>query len=116
LVTNERTIADEPELVRGMVRALLRSVEYTLANPDEAFEISLAVVPEAGGENRTANRAVFDGSLAYWQTDPSGHELAAGATRAEDWAAAVEFMQRIGLIDTLPKVDELFSNEFLPQE
>jgi NitT/TauT family transport system substrate-binding protein len=107
LVTNEKTLESEPDLVAGMVRALRRSIEYTLANPDEAFEISLEFVPEAGGDNRAANRAVFDASLDYW----SGGD---GTTEAEDWAVAVEFMERIGLIETLPEVEELFTNEFLP--
>ncbi len=40
LITNEATIAGEPELVRGMVRALARGIADTLANPDEAFAIS----------------------------------------------------------------------------
>ncbi len=111
LVTNEATISDNPELVARMVRATARAIEYTLANPDEAFDISLGFVPEAGGENALANRAIFDASLAYW-TPAVGSDL--GETESVDWQEVAAFMQRIGLVDTLVDGDELFTNEFLP--
>jgi NitT/TauT family transport system substrate-binding protein len=86
-------------------------VEYTLANPDEAFEISLAAVPEAGGENESINRAIFDATLAFWQLEEGQQP---GATELADWQVATEFMQRIGLIERVPSVEELFTNDYLP--
>lgn len=110
LVTNESTLQDDPELVRRLVRAALRGVEYTLANPDEAFAISLEYVPEAGGENEAINRAIFDATLPFWQ----GNGSDAGATQIGDWKAAAEFMQRIGLVESVPPAPELFTNDYLP--
>ncbi len=111
LVTNDDTIRERPELVQAMVAATVRSVEYTLQNPDEAFEIALTYVPEAGGDNRDINRAVFDSSLEYWR--PQGDDIMGASTR-EEWETAAEFMQRIGLVDTLVEAEPLFTNEFLP--
>lgn len=113
LVTNERTIAERPDLVQKMVRALQHSIAYTLANPDEAFAISLRVVPEAGGENEAANRAVFDASLAFWTPKPG---QTPGATNLADWQATVAFMQRIGLIDAAVDAESLFTNQFIEEE
>ena len=110
LVTNETTLAENPELVTKMVRATQKAIQYTLDNPDEAFAIALKFVPEAGGENEAANRAVFDAVLAYW-TPPAGQAM--GATDLADWQSAAEFMQRIGLVDTLVPAEELFTNEFV---
>ena len=111
LVTNEATLEEEPELVRGMVRASLRGVEHTLANPDEAFEIALKYVPEAGGENMAINRAIFDATLPYWA---SVEGSTAGATELTVWQSAAEFMQRIGLVESVPSAEEMFTNDFLP--
>lgn len=111
LVTNETTIAGDPELVQRMVRATARAISYTLDNPDEAFAITLKFVPEAGGENEAANRAVFDAVLAYWQP-LAGRK--AGETTADEWVAAAALMQRIGLVDTLVPAEDLFTNDFLP--
>ncbi|MEZ4730683.1 MAG: ABC transporter substrate-binding protein [Caldilineaceae bacterium] len=113
LVTNEETIAENPELVAKMVRATLKAVRYTLDNPDEAFAITLEFVPEAGGENEAANRAVFDAVLTYW-TPVTGQ--APGSTDLAAWQTAAEFMQRIGLVDTLVPAETLFTNEFVQAE
>lgn len=110
LVTNEETIANNPELVGKMVRASLKAAQYTLDNPDEAFAIALKFVPEAGGDNEAANRAVFDAVLAYW-TPPAGRNL--GTTDLAAWQTVAEFMQRIGLVETVVPAEELFTNDFV---
>ncbi|MEX1019071.1 MAG: ABC transporter substrate-binding protein [Litorilinea sp.] len=111
LVTNEVTIDKNPELVADMVQATLQGVAYTLANPDEAFQIALQYVPEAGGDNEAINRAIFDAVLASWQTQP---DYVPGETKAADWQAATDFMARIGLIEQTPAVETLYTNAFLP--
>ena len=110
LVTNEKTIKDNPDLVARMARAMQRAIAYTLANPDEAFAIALKFVPEAGGDNTATNRAVFDASLPYWTPQPGTQP---GATTAAAWQAAAEFMQRIGLVDVLVPAADLFTNQFV---
>ena len=98
LVTNEETIKNDPELVRKMVAATRRGIEYAIAHPDESFAIALNVVPEAGGENEAINRAIFDATLDFWRT-PEGKTP--GATSTADWEEAAAFMQRIGLVDNI---------------
>jgi NitT/TauT family transport system substrate-binding protein len=93
-----------------MARAMQRSIAYALANPDEAFAITLKFVPEAGGDNTATNRAVFDASLPYWTPQPGTQP---GATTAAAWEAAAEFMQRIGLVDVLVPAADLFTNQFV---
>jgi NitT/TauT family transport system substrate-binding protein len=112
LVTNEQTLQERPELARKMARASLRAIHYSLEHPDEAFEIALKFVPEAGGDNRAVNRAVFDAVLPYW-TPQRGYRL--GETKLEDWQAAAELMQRIGLVDVLVPAEELYTNDFLEE-
>ena len=110
LVTNERTLQEEPQLVEAMVRALQRSIAYTLANPDESFAIALNFVPEAGGENEAANRLVFDASLPYWQPRPEG---APGTTTDAEWQEVAELLLRIGFVDRLVPPQEMYTNEFI---
>lgn len=111
LVTNEKTIQENPELVRKMVRATLKAIQYTLDHPDEAFALTLTVVPEAGGDNKAANQAVFTAVLADWQ--PQANQKM-GATKVEDWQAVAQLMQRTGLVDKQVPAAELFTNDFLP--
>ena len=111
LVTNEKTIQENPQLVAKVVRAIQKSVQYTVNNPDEAFRIALKAIPEAGGANEKANRAIFDASLAYW-TPPGGAPPC--VTTPAAWEITAEFMQRIGLVDKSVPAADLFTNEFCP--
>ena len=108
LVTNDQLIAQNPELVQHMVNALLAAYRYTLDNPDEAFAISLRAVPEAGGDNEAANRAIFDASLPLWQAD----EAAFGRSDPAVWQQAAAFMLEMGLIDTAVATDGIVTNRF----
>ena len=110
LVTNEKTLTENPELVRKMVRATLKANQYTLDHPDEAFEIALKFVPEAGGDNLVANLAVFNAVLAYWTPQPG---QTPGVTTLEDWQSAATFMQKVGLADQLVPAETLFTNDFV---
>ncbi len=109
LITNEATLDEKPDLARALTRAMLRSIAYTLDNPDAAFAVTLDAVPEAR-ENEAANRAVFDAALGYWQPQADNSP---GETTREAWQAAAEFMQRIGLVETVVPAAELFTNEFV---
>ncbi len=110
LISNDQTIAERPELVRALVQALLRSIAWTLENPDAAFAIALEYVPEAGGANEAANRAIFDASLPFWTPAPGRPP---GATTVEEWAEAAAFLERIGLAPIVVPAEELFTNEFV---
>jgi NitT/TauT family transport system substrate-binding protein len=109
LITNAQTVAENPELVQRMTNALLAGIRYTLANPDEAFALSLQAVPEAGGANEAANRAIFDASLALWQV--ADDEL--GRSDPAAWQEAAQFMREMGLIEVDVPVDALFTNQFV---
>lgn len=109
IITNDRVISERPELVRGLVSALLRAISDTLADPDAAFAMSLRAVPEAGGEQAPVSRAIFDESLKLWQADPEALGLSDGAA----WEQAAQFMRAMGLIQTDVAATDLFTNEFV---
>ena len=109
LITNDQTIADNPQLVQKVVDASLAGIRYTLANPDEAFAISLQAVPEAGGDNEAANRAIFDASLELWQANDA--EL--GRSQPTAWQEASAFMRLMGLVDADVPAEGIFSNQFV---
>ncbi|MCS7040275.1 MAG: ABC transporter substrate-binding protein [Anaerolineae bacterium] len=109
LVTNETTIANQPQLVERMVRVMLSGIRYTLDHPDEAFAISLKFVPEAA-QQEAVNRAIFDASLALWQPG-AGERL--GFTDPAIWAPTAEFMLKAGLVDRPVATDGIWTNRFV---
>jgi NitT/TauT family transport system substrate-binding protein len=113
LITNEATIQERPELVEGMVRATLRGLAYTIEQPDEAFDISLAHVPEAASDSETeaVNRAVLAESIEFWRAGPG--EL--GRSEEAHWRTAQQVMQGMGLIGPGGEVTDMFTNQFVEE-
>jgi NitT/TauT family transport system substrate-binding protein len=111
LVTNETTIAREPELVAGMVRAMLRGLQDTLDDPDAAFVLCRRYVPEIDDEGAPLQRAVLEESLRFWQPE-QGAVL--GRSDPAAWETSQAVMRKIGLIDAELEASELFSNDFVP--
>ena len=109
IITNDKTIKEDPELVQALVSAAMRGLRDTLADPDAAFDISLKAVPEAGGEQAKVNRAIFDESLKLWQAADSD----LGLSDPDAWKKAVDFMAAMGLIQGNVVADDLYTNRFL---
>jgi NitT/TauT family transport system substrate-binding protein len=109
IITNDKTIQEHPEQVAGLVTAFMRGVSDTLADPDAAFQISLEAVPEAGGEQETVSRAIFDESLKLWQASPE--EL--GLSDPAAWENAAQFMLDMGLIQSAVNPADLYTNQFV---
>jgi NitT/TauT family transport system substrate-binding protein len=107
IITNEKTIAQRPELVDGLVGAVIRGLQYTIDHPEETFEICLQYVPEAGGDNRDIQMAVLKESVKFWESEHLGYSDPAA------WEASQEFMLEVGLVETETDVEAMFSNEFV---
>jgi NitT/TauT family transport system substrate-binding protein len=94
-------------LVRAFLRAFLRGLSDTLADPDAAFDICRRYV-EGLDENEAVQRAVLEASLTYWQGEPLGaSDLAA-------WQETEEVMRAAGLLSAPVEPEEAFTNRFLP--
>jgi NitT/TauT family transport system substrate-binding protein len=109
LITNETVIKENPDLVSRIVRASLKGLQYTLDNPDEAFEISRKFIPEMTDEDAPTQRLVLDASLALGRSDQPGLSSAQAGTDT------VNFMVETGLIEQAIEVDKLYTNQFVQQ-
>jgi NitT/TauT family transport system substrate-binding protein len=107
IITNEKTIAERPELVGSLVRAVLRGLRYTIDHPEEAFEICLEYVPGAGGENRDVQMAVLEESIKFWQSDTLGQ------SDGSAWEMSQDFMLQAGLAETRTDPDKMYTNDFI---
>lgn len=111
LITNEETIATNPELVRKVVLGMLAGVAYTLDNPNGAFEITRFEKYGVGitDENAASQRAVLDASLEFWRNDTLG------LVPDSAWQSSQDFMVEAGLLTNPAPLEEVYTNEFLPQ-
>lgn len=110
LITNDETAQTNPELVRGMVQAILRGIEYTLQNPDEAFEITRMEKYGTGITNETADtqKAVLTASMEFWRNETPG------LLPDSAWQTSQSFMVEAGLLPAPAPLEEVYNNNFLP--
>lgn len=104
ILTNEKTIAENPELVQRFVNAFMRGLRDTLADPDAAYEISKKYV-EGLDDSR---KGVLEASLPLWEAEQLGH------TRPESWRQTQDILIEMGLLNgPLPDLDEAYTNAFV---
>jgi len=110
LATNEQTIKDHPELVRGLVAAALRGIADTIANPDEAVEISKKYVETLAAADEAAQataRKVLVASIDMWETANPG------ISDKARWETTQSVLLNMGLITSPLDVEQAFTNEFV---
>ena len=111
LITNEETIASQPDLVKRMVRATFKGIAYAAAHPDEAFAISekyvenLANLSEA---EKDVQRQVLADSIKLWLPELGGYSDPRSWENMQDLLLQMELQAK-------PLDLAAFSNDFLPE-
>jgi NitT/TauT family transport system substrate-binding protein len=108
LVTSEKMIAEKPQVVRGVTAALMRGVQYSIDNPNDALTITIQNIPEAGGTNLKTTDAVLKATIDLWKSPHLGYVDPAS------WAASYKFMKDAGFIKTEFDVTKAYTNRFVP--
>jgi NitT/TauT family transport system substrate-binding protein len=90
-----------------MVEASLRGVADTLANPEEAFEISKKYVENLDQADQSVQREVLAATLPFWRTDKLGYSNPAA------WENMQSILLDMGLLSQPLNLDQAYSNEFI---
>lgn len=109
LITNEETLKDNPELVRKMVAATLKGIQYTIDNPDEAFEISKKYVENLGNADQAVQKKVLLNSIEQWKTSTPGYSDPAA------WENMQSILLKMGLLAGSLDLNQAYSNSYLPK-
>ena len=107
LITNETTIANNPDLVRRMVSAFKRSLAMTIADPDEAFEISKKYVEGLGDTDETVQKEVLAVSIDLWKTDRLGY------TDPQAWENMYQILLDLDLLSQPLDIKQAYTNDFI---
>jgi NitT/TauT family transport system substrate-binding protein len=114
LTVGESTLASKTESLRAFVAATLRAMDEVAANPELGLDAAIAVVPELA-EQREAQRAILDATIAMWVSSYTA-EHGKGAIDRAAWATSLDFMR--GLTGAnIPgdlTADELVTEDLLP--
>ena len=108
LITNEKTIAEDPDLVKRMVAALVRALEYSIASPDEAYELSKLHVENLAEAEEAVQKEVLARSIELWKADRLGY------SDARAWENMQDTLIKMGLLTEPLDLNKAFTNEFVP--
>lgn len=112
IITSEKLITEQPEVVRGFVRATLKGMQDTINNPDEAFTTALKYIPEAQRGDQQLQRQVLQETLAFWQSDLTARE-GLGITDQASWEATQRFLRDSKLLKADVDITRAFTNQFI---
>jgi NitT/TauT family transport system substrate-binding protein len=109
LITNEETLANNPELVRKMVAATLKGIEYTTAHPDEAYEICKKYVDNLTPENEAVQKQVLLNSIEQWKAATPGY------SEPSAWENMQNILLKMSLLAQPLDLTQAFTNSYLPK-
>jgi len=108
LVTNETTLANNPEVVKAFIKAMLQGIVDTAENPIEAYEISGKYIENLAEANTDLQRQILAESIALWQTERPGYTEPAG------WINMQQVLLNMGLLTEPQDLSKAFTNDLLP--
>jgi ABC-type nitrate/sulfonate/bicarbonate transport system substrate-binding protein len=107
VITSESMIAERPDLVAAVLRALSRGYTFAAEHPDEAAEVLLSAVPEL-------DSALVKGSQR-WLSDYYIAEASRWGEQKESvWRDYADWMVAQGIMTTPVAPEDAFTNRFLP--
>lgn len=108
ILANEKIISENPDLVRGFVDAFLKGLADTIANPEEAFELSKAHIPNFADLDANVQKEVLAISIAQWKAERLGY------SDPQAWENMQSVLLEMGLITEQLDLNKAFTNEFIP--
>ena len=108
LLTNETTLKNNPDLVRRMVKATLHGIQDTIANTNDAFQISTQFVQNLGQGDTSVQKAVLAETIKLWQAPRLGY------TDPQAWVNMQKVLLDMGLLAKPLDLTKSYTNAFIP--
>ena len=106
IITNEITLAEDPELIERFVSAALKGIQFAVENPEEAFQFCFKYVEGLEDADQDVQFEVMKASLELYQTDPYGY------SHPEAWENMQGVLLQMGLMKKEIDLEEAYTNDF----
>ena len=108
LITNEQTLASDPDLVRRMVSATLKGLADTIADPEQAYTISTKYIPNLTAADAPTQKQVLSASIGLWKAERLGY------SDPRSWQNMQDTLLKMGLLKQPLDLTKAFTNQFIP--
>ena len=109
IITNEKTIQDNPALVRGFVGAVMHGIQDTIDDPDAAYTITEKYVDNLSKADVTTQKKILGTSIELWRAPVPGYSNPAA------WQNMQKTLLDMKLYPSALDLTKAFSNDFLPK-
>ncbi len=107
IITNERTIADHPDLVRRMTGVIVKGIRYALDNPDETFVICTQFVDGLKTGDQVLQKEILLASMEFWKSKQ------VGVSDAQAWENMQQVMLEMKLLAQPLDLSQAYTNRFV---
>ncbi|WP_028543850.1 ABC transporter substrate-binding protein [Paenibacillus taiwanensis] len=107
IATNEKTIQDDPELVKSFMSAVSKGYQFAIDKPEEAADLLLKAVPDLNKELVQASQKWL--SPKYKDDAPRW-----GEQKREVWDNYMTWLVDNKLMEKTIDIDKAYTNDFLP--
>lgn len=111
IIAHEDTIKNNPDMIRRFVKAMRRSFEEGVKDPDAAVAAAVKAKPDVSAD-ALKGQLLVDLDLLHSEASKSG---GIGYAAASDWERTLELMKEYRELETDRTADSFYTNEFLPQ-
>ena len=111
VIAHEDTIKEKPDLVRRFLKAMRKSFEDGVADPDAAVAAAVKAKPDAIAA-ALKGQLMVDLALIH---SPASKGKGIGYAAAEDWQHTLDLMKEFRELKTDRTAASFYTNEFLPK-
>jgi NitT/TauT family transport system substrate-binding protein len=108
ILASEKIISENPDLVRGFIGAFLKGLADTIADPEEAFQLSGSHIPNFADLDRAVQSEILGTSILQWKAERLGY------SDPQAWENMQTVLLEMGLITEEMDLSKAFTNEFIP--
>ena len=107
LITNEKTLRENPDLVRRMVAAFKRGVAATIEDPEHALEVSKRYVDGLDAADQSVQLGILETSIEFWKGESVGY------SDENAWENMQQVLLDMGLLEAPLDLDQAYTNEYV---
>lgn len=107
LITNEKTLRENPDLVRRMVAAFSQGVAATIEDPEHALEVSKLYVDGLDAADQSVQLGILETSIEFWKSENLGH------SDKSAWENMQQVLLDMGLLETPLDLEQAYTNDYV---
>ena len=111
MIVSRKLVKENPEAIRGFLRAINKSVIAAVKDPDAAIA---SVAKREPLIKKDVDRALFDATIRSEMSHPELAKVGLGDVDMDRLKRSIDTLVKVGQLPRTPAISEIFTPEFLP--